>query len=147
MNSKIKLTGQWKGFFWYGEDYGDLYGESVEFMMFLEEENGEINGKCFEMGGKGVLSNADLALIKGFIKGSEISFTKKYNHATFIDENGDTQDDFFKPSQEIIYHGEFDESDYKFSGDWEIVVKEELVEGGVIEHLNTGTWEMKKEID
>ncbi|MBY0477629.1 MAG: hypothetical protein K2Q24_08270 [Chitinophagaceae bacterium] len=147
MPNQIEITGQWKGSFWYGPEYGAIEGESVEFMMFLEAKNGEFEGKCFEMGGVGVSPNADLALIKGFIKDGVISFVKKYNHATFFDEDGNVQDDFFKPSHEIIYHGEYTESDHKFLGDWEIVTKVEDSGGDMIEYLCTGTWEMKKEIE
>lgn len=141
------LSGQWKGSFTYGKDYGDLYGESVEFMMFLQEQNGVISGKCFEMGGVGVSSEADLALIDGFFEKNHISFIKKYNHNTFFDEEGNVNNDFFKPSQEIIYEGEFDSPTNSFAGNWEIVTKTELENNDIIEFINTGVWNMKKEVD
>jgi hypothetical protein len=147
MTSILEINGQWKGFFWYGKEYGDLEGESVEFMMFLECSNGEIKGKCFEMGGVGVSSNADIALINGFINQNQISFIKKYNHATFFDENGNVQDDHLKPSQEIHYEGIFDEKGCEFSGEWEIIERSEIYGDHFVEYVCTGTWMMKKEID
>lgn len=141
------LTGQWKGTFTLGKEYGDLEGDVTEFMMFLNEENGVIEGKCFEMTGKLVSSNSDLALITGFFKDDTISFIKKYNHATYIDENGNIQDDFFRPSQEINYTGIYNQNSKRFEGDWEIVERTELDGEGLIEYFSSGTWQMKKESD
>ncbi|QNA46013.1 hypothetical protein [Lacibacter sediminis] len=143
----VSISGQWKGYFWYGKEYGELEGESVEFMMFLNEQNGEINGKCFEMGGVGVAEGADLAVINGFVKDRQISFIKKYNHATFFDEDGNAQIDALKPSQEIHYEGEFEVSEYQFTGTWEIVERSEIYGDCFVEYICTGTWMMKKEND
>jgi hypothetical protein len=141
------ISGQWKGFFWYGKEYGELEGASVEFMMFLEESDGVLNGKCFEMGGVGVASGADLALINGFINDRHISFIKRYDFATFLDENGNAFADTSLPSHEIQYEGELNVKDEKFEGSWEIVEKTEDHGDSIIEYISTGTWMMKKEKD
>ncbi len=141
------ISGQWKGYFWYGKEYGELEGESVEFMMFLEDNNGEVRGKCFEMGGVGVAEGADLAEINGFVKGTQISFIKRYPNATFFDEDGNAYVDSSRPSQEIRYEGELDRSKDQFEGAWEIVEKSEDYGDTLVEYLATGTWMMKKEKD
>lgn len=142
---RYNLSGQWKGYFWYGKEYGELEGESVEFMMFLEENDGAVRGKCFEMGGVGVASGADLAAINGFIKGNQISFIKKYANATFLDEDGSAYVDSSKPSHEIHYEGAFDRGKEQFEGSWEIIEKTEDLGDTIIEYVATGTWMMKKE--
>ncbi len=141
------ISGQWKGYFWYGKEYGELEGESVEFMMFLEDNDGELRGKCFEMGGVGVAEGADLAEINGFVRGTQISFVKRYANATFFDEDGNVYVDSSKPSQEIHYEGEFNKLKEEFEGSWEIVEKSEDYGDTLIEYLATGTWMMKKEKD
>jgi hypothetical protein len=143
----MNISGQWKGYFWYGKEYGELEGESVEFMMFLDEHKGEITGKCFEMGGVGVAQGADLAVINGFIKEGQLSFIKKYSHETFFDESGNPQVDETKPSQEIHYEGEFDVGESVFTGTWEIVERSEIYGDCFVEYICTGTWMMKKEIE
>lgn len=139
------ISGQWKGYFWYGREYGELEGESVEFMMFLEENDGAVRGKCFEMGGVGVAEGADLAEINGFMKDTQISFIKRYANATFLDESGNAYVDPSKPSQEIHYEGEFDKYKEQFEGSWEIIVKIEDHGDSIVEYISTGTWMMKKE--
>lgn len=139
------ISGQWKGYFWYGKEYGELESESVEFMMFLEENDGAVRGKCFEMGGVGVAEGADLAEMNGFVTGTQISFIKKYASATFLDEDGNAYADPSKASQEIHYEGEFDRSKMQFEGKWEIIEKVEDYGDTLIEYIATGTWMMKKE--
>ncbi|MBX9782944.1 MAG: hypothetical protein K2X48_06610 [Chitinophagaceae bacterium] len=143
---QLHLTGQWKGSFTLGKEYGDLEGDVTEFMMFLNENDGVFEGKCFEIAGKFILPNAGLSVINGFIVNDAISFTQKYNHAIYVDEEGNIYEDFLTTSQIVNFMGKYNENLECFEGTWEIIGRTEINSVGIIQDYCSGTWEMKKEV-
>jgi hypothetical protein len=145
MPKKILFSGHWKGEFIYGPEYGELYGERVSFMLFLEGNGDEFTGKCFDIDGIGALP--DVASINGFYDSGVISFIKQYPHRYEMEEDGKLNLVEDKAAPEVQYFGEFNENRDKFMGKWEIVIHEEKEGEGFLEYLCTGTWEMKKEVE
>lgn len=145
MQSKIDFSGQWKGEFVYGPEYGNLHGDKVSFMLFLEGKDNEFAGRGFDIEGVGVQS--EVASIKGFYNDGLISFIKQYPLTNEIEQDGTLIPVEDKPSPEIHYEGEYNETQKMFSGKWEIKMHEEKFGEGYIEYLCTGTWEMRKEAE
>jgi hypothetical protein len=145
MPKKILFSGQWKGEFVYGPEYGKLHGDKVNFMLFLEGDGEEFTGKGFDIEGTGAQS--EVASIKGFCSDGLISFIKQYPLRYQIEEDGTLILEDGKPAPEIHYTGEYNETREMFSGKWEIKSHEEVFDDGFFEYLCTGTWEMRKERD
>lgn len=143
MQKSIHLSGQWKGEFVYGPKYRNLYGDKVNFMLFLEGDNSEFIGKGFDIDGVGAQSEA--ATIKGFYNDGMISFIKQYPLRNEIEQDGTLILVEDKPSPEIHYLGEYNQVQEMFSGNWEMKLNEAEFGKGYIEYLCTGTWEMRKE--
>ncbi len=112
-------------------------------MLFLEGNRNEFTGKVFDIDGVGCQS--DVASIKGFYDNGSISFIKQYPQPYVLEDDGTLSLDKSRKTAEIHYYGEYNESLEQFSGSWEMVESEKKHEGGYIEYLNTGTWEMRKE--
>lgn len=141
----ISFTGQWEGEFVYGSDYGDLEGEMVSFMLFLEGRGNQFEGKAFDIDGVGAQS--EVATVRGFYEKGTISFIKQYPLAQEFQEDGSLKVIENKKPPEIHYNGEYYEGLKMFKGKWEMVWAEEKVGEGYYEYINTGTWQMKREED
>lgn len=145
MNKKISLTGKWKGEYIYGEEYGTLYGKSVEFYLFLEENVNEFFGKAFDM--EAPANDRDVPSIKGFCNDGAISFIKYYDTGYIINEDGSYELNKDDKGVEVHYYGNYDSDGEEFLGSWEILMEEEKVGENYVEYLCTGTWRMKKDED
>lgn len=147
MAKTISLSGQWTGFFVYGSDYGEnMHGEKVQFRLFLRDiQDGQFEGKGVDL--EGVGANFDEAIIKGFVDGTFISFTKEYEEYFFIDEEGNKiLEADHNPSPRLSYSGEYNERSKTFSGEWEIWTNERPFDTGTLVDIGTGKWEMMKDV-
>jgi hypothetical protein len=141
----ISMTGQWKGFFEYGTQYGDkLSGEKVEFRLFLKHsDNGEFEGTCADLEGMG--SSFEVSKIRGFTDHTFISFTKEYEQYHSIDEEGNLYPQTTGQRPRLSYNGQYDKSTNSFRGNWEIISNERLYFDGSLVQFSTGIWEMMKD--
>jgi hypothetical protein len=90
MSNSIDFTGQWVGYFTYGQEYGEeVVGEKVQFRLFVDSFKDELfSGRSVDL--EGIGANYEVAQIKGYIDGHFISFTKEYPHFYGLDEAGNT---------------------------------------------------------
>jgi hypothetical protein len=141
-----ELKGIWKGEYILGSSYGeDLAGEAAEFILFIEETfNNSFKGKCVDTEGIGVEDYIPCT-IEGFIKDDMISFTKKYPHLSYFDEDNNLVDEKESDGQIVVYEGIFDERTAIFKGEWELEVILESSPEEYIMDVSKGTWYMKKE--
>lgn len=146
MNRKISLSGQWTGFFVYGPEYGEkMHGEKVQFRLFLQEtDDGQFEGKGVDI--EGIGANFDEAVIKGFMEGTFISFTKEYEEYFFIEDGNKILDADLSPFPRLSYTGEYNERSKTFSGQWEIWTNERSFDTGTLVDIGTGFWEMIKDV-
>ena len=138
------LQGQWFGRFVYGDQYGDLAGEPVEFRMFVDTvDHGKFEGKIADLDGVG--SSFDVVPVNGFIKGNIISFTKHYSQHVLLDDEGNTILDESRPPIVVNYQGIFHPDTKQFAGDWDIRSPLEITALKTLEVISSGTWEMRKD--
>jgi hypothetical protein len=101
-----------------------MHGEKVQFRLFFRDiQDGQFEGKGVDLEGAG--ANFDEAIIKGFVDGTFISFTKEYEEYFFIHEESNkilVAD--YNPSPRLSYSGEYNERSKTFSGEWEIWTNE-----------------------
>jgi hypothetical protein len=145
MISSKDFKGQWIGYFTYGPAYGDeLNGEKVQFRLFVNAcSNMEFSGKSIDL--EGIGANYEVAEVKGFLKEDFISFTKQYPHYHEIDETGNTLTDQNSQHPEIQYEGYYDSHSKKITGIWEMSFDLQQVGENWLEHVCSGTWEIKKD--
>ena len=144
MQSSIpNISGQWLGHFKYGPEYGDLYGEKVEFSFVLENlEEGQFQGKCFELEGIGV--NPNVALIKGYVDGNTIHFTKEYPVNYQFEDDGNISESKLTTKLILTYDGEYDYRIQAYVGKWELEANLGPTIHGDLLDICSGTWEMSK---
>ena len=125
-------VGQWQGFYKFGREYGEMIeGKEAQFRMFVETfQNGQFSGRTIDWEGYG--AEGHTAIIKGFVDGDLISFTKKYEHYLYFDEWGNTLVDEQQRGLTVVYEGRFDEGSKQYAGTWEISVE--------LEHTPDATW-------
>lgn len=140
----LTMTGQWQGEFTYGPEYGEDYeGKKVGFMLRLKDMDGQFEGDCIDE--EAIETGPLVASINGFVERDFISFIKQYPFSHSVDEEGQSHIDYTQPHPEIHYSGYYDASTQTFSGEWEMVVEEEISDDGTLEYLLTGEWKMKKQ--
>ena len=117
----LLYIGQWQGFFKYGPEYGTIVeGQEAEFRLFIEEyKDGEFSGRVIDWEGFG--ANGEVSIVKGFVNGEMIGFTKQYDQSFIIDECGNSSIEQGIPGHKVIYEGRFDKKENHFFGQWEIV--------------------------
>lgn len=135
-------TGQWQGFFKYGNDYGEFVeGKEVEFRMFIEEyDDGQFPGRVIDWDGIG--ANGESATITGFLEGPFISFIKQYPVGYQMDEWGACSVRKDQGGFTVEYQGSFVPETEAFEGTWEICLQSEASEDELFEEISTGTWRM-----
>lgn len=124
------LSGNWEGYFTYGEHYPEkIIGKSVRFYIELEEKDGYFKGFCKDENLPG-----HTATIAGFIDDTFISFVKRYPFALQMDEEGNSCIDPEKPPHDIHYSGNLlpdgVEGVFEFGNLPSFVHSEEVYEGG-----------------
>ena len=140
----ISMSGEWFGHYIYGPEYGEeLAGRTVTFKFSIEElADGQFQGTCIDF--DGVSTQQEPIIIHGFVDNDYISFTKDYSTYYTFNEDGKPVPDPRKKKPELNYYGHFDLSTGIFSGDWELVEEIRPLADGYVEHIFTGTWEMKR---
>jgi hypothetical protein len=137
------ITGQWLGHFKYGPEYGELYGESVSFSFILEElSEGQFQGKCYEL--EGVGCNSDVSVVKGYVDGDNIHFTKEYSTDFQIQEDGTVSKNTLSIKPILTYDGEYNFRTGLYTGQWELEINLGPTINGDLLDICTGTWEMSK---
>ena len=138
------LVGQWLGHFEYGPEYGEeRIGEKVHFRIFIDSfHNNEFIGKCVEL--EGVGASDQISQIRGNMKDSLISFTKKYPLAFYVDAGGNAVLDESRPPHVVNYSGEYNHETQTFSGEWDIRLDTEERIFGKSQQVASGFWEMRK---
>jgi len=135
------ISGHWLGYFEYGAEYGNLYGEKVTFSLLLEHTGeGQFQGKGIEHEGVGM--NPEPSTIKGYVDGQNINFIKEYQTYYEFDEAGNEVKYTRKPAPLLTYFGEFNSSDISFEGHWELETPTNPVSDHV--YIWTGTWKITK---
>jgi hypothetical protein len=137
--------GQWRGFYCYGPEYGDmLQGKEAEFRMFIEEYNdGRFSGRVIDW--EGVGANGEVSKLNGSLNGYLINFTKEYSASLIIDEWGNTTTDPNIPGHTVIYEGRYDPQAKCFSGSWIIAMNAGTIDAPLIENFSSGTWRMSQQ--
>ncbi len=135
-------VGQYQGFFQYGPEYGGIVaGKEAEFRLFVELfSEGQFEGRIIDWEGMG--ADGEIAIVKGFIKDTFISFTKQYPTNLGIDEWGNTFKTDDLEGYIVYYEGQFNPQKDCFSGKWEIVSVLEDQPDFTVEDVATGTWRM-----
>jgi hypothetical protein len=132
------FSGIWKGEYVYGATYPDeMKDAAVDFELNITVTDGVIKGTVIED-----IPLRHPATVDGFIEGNFISFVKRYAHAWAHDEIGDVIEYPDKPSHEIHYTGTY--ADDFFTGEWEIVVSQQVrYDGAILTSFLAGAWSMK----
>ncbi|WP_153796621.1 hypothetical protein [Foetidibacter luteolus] len=140
----LLYIGQWQGFFKYGPEYGTIVeGQEAEFRLFIEEyKDGQFSGRIIDW--EGIGTNGEVSVMKGFIHGNIVSFTKQYHQSIIIDEWGNSSSEEGVPGHTVIYEGHFDKKTNHFVGKWEIVKDLAHAPDLTIEEVYTGTWRMHR---
>jgi hypothetical protein len=136
------LTGKWAGQYVYGKSYEHESGEhrtgkSVSFEIeFNCTEDGLLSGYCTD--DKFRVHSDKPAILEGYIEGGRIFFVKRYPHAFFINEQGESEIEPGQPSHEIHYTG-YGNKNY-FAGKWDISHMWQGEGGLYYESNGEGTW-------
>jgi hypothetical protein len=132
------FSGIWQGEYICGPSYPEgVRDVPVNFQFDLTVTDGVIKGTFTE----------DIAIkqpgtIEGFIEEDFISFIKKYPYAWSYDEHRNLIEYPDQPSHETHYTGNY--SDDSFSGEWEIIISQEVqYDGSILTFFLSGTWSMK----
>lgn len=130
----------------YGYLYDDEASDYSSFEINVELIDGTFKGTVFEEEFTG--ATGDLIQVKGFIDGDFISFIKTFPYGFWIDENGDYIFDKTALGHQVIYHGNFDQENGIWSGEWEIELSVKNIndENDEVEVM-VGVWDMKAKID
>ena len=136
------VSGKWKGTFKYGEGYGLRTNKSVDFTLELTEDDGEFTGFSRDVETEKVIKEP--ATVVGFWEEELISFTKYYACYFDMNEEGEIIVNRSKKHPEIIFSGEFNETEGRYTGDWEIPADslQDSYESDLT--MGRGTWEMSR---
>jgi hypothetical protein len=141
--TSVNISGQWLGYFQYGPEYGDLYGEKVTFSFVLENlNNDQFYGKCYELEGVGV--NPQVSIINGYIEDDFINFVKEYPEHFGIEQDGSFVKQKFNSKPILTYTGQYNHRTQSYQGTWEIEINLGPTIHGDLLDLCTGTWEMSR---
>lgn len=133
------ISGNWQGTYYFQSNEPNNE-KGVDFKMTLTEKDGEIIGRCMDLGEKGI---PEPAKIEGFVENNMISFIKQHPTNWYVNEEGDLKNDTSRPHPEIQYQGEL--LDDEFKGTWELVINPMKYGDGYFEEYISGRWEMRKE--
>jgi len=138
------LSGKWKGYYTLGESYEENEGESVSFILIIEEHDETFNGVCIDNQTKDLFSEP--ITVSGFRSEELISFSKQYPFSYYEDEYGKIVVDRTKKHPEIAYTGKYDSISQRFSGEFYLVDEQSAIEitEGYLEPGLAGTWTMHK---
>jgi hypothetical protein len=143
MNSLLEI-GQWQGFFTYGPEYGEIVrNKDAEFRLFIEQLNDDqFSGRIIDWEGMG--AEGEISIVKGFVHGELISFTKTYSNFLAIDEFGNSENYADMPGHTVYYEGQYVKETNIFEGTWEIREETASTNEILIEDIATGTWFMNR---
>ena len=144
MKNQIDLSGQWFGFYKYGEDYpSEIIGEKIIFSINIEKIfNNRFSGKCVEISGIHLIE--EISLIEGFIENDFISFQKLYKSKYSFDDEGKSIEIVDQSLYELSYEGRYDFNSKNFLGEWEIWKNDRLPGESNYILIGAGSWEMSK---
>ena len=136
-----KLTQYFKGFYEYEQDDGII---SIPFVLNLLFDGTKFSGSSIDEETKDLFSNVK---VEGFLEGDLISFIKTYPFEYFWDEQDQkmvANKNF--PEHRVTYQGHYNKSTKKYEGEWEIMIDETLLGGGVFkEQYISGYWEIERD--
>lgn len=109
-------AGQWQVFFKYGPEYGPIIeNKEAEFRLFVEVfQDEQFRGRTIDWNGFG--AEGEVALVRGFIDGDLISFTKEYKHRLYFDEWGNSVADDNEKGLTVVYEGRFNKESINMMG-------------------------------
>lgn len=88
--------------------------------------------------------NSGIAVIRGFIEASFISFTKDYPAFYGKDESSKNAGTCSTPKPVLTYTGNFDWHNKAFAGKWEVIVNDPDNPFGAFLQASSGSWKMNK---
>ena len=138
----MKLSGNWEGFYEYGQGYTlPHFGKRVKIVATISEANFSFTGTINEE--QNEYSVPLEATIKGFIDDDFISFVKTYPKKPILKEFGKTEIIFENSKLEIEHEGFVDVENNSIYGNWYI---KELItdEFGSFENIIQGIWILSK---
>ena len=138
------LSGKWNGEYVLGAEYGPDEGKCFEFVLELSDQDGEIEGTCFEPEISELFDSP--ITINGFYEEGLLSFVKQYPCLFYSDQDGKPTVDKNQEHAEISYSGEYDEKNDIFTGEFGLVVESVKHGDGWLETVLRGTWTLKKSI-
>lgn len=147
MSTSKTFTGKWLGSFSYlqeNEFTDQVVLPDVTFSLELYDENGSFTGTCIDDEVKDIMKG--VITVKGFVDGDIISFTKQYPSFYFTDENGQIQVDPSQAHPPIIYSGIYDAECNTYSGEWEMTIATENIQGECFDDMIGGSWIISKAI-
>ena len=143
MSTNSSVSGQWKGAFTLGPEYGTREGESIDFRIEIQEDDdAEIEGVCIEQETSALFKEP--VTISGFREEGFISFVKKYPCLVLLDERGNYVLEKEKEHPDIEYEGELNPETGKIEGTFSTYSIVEDVEGRRFEVVFTGTWFLER---
>jgi hypothetical protein len=135
----LALSGQWIGHYGYGSKYSPtVQNRTVSFVADIIAQDNAFEGNIKE----DTTGIPEVARIEGSIALRKIQFTKTYQNSYSIDEHGTRM--VAKGPAYIQYSGIYDESEKKFKGMWTIETIYTLDSGRKMNHISSGSWEMKR---
>lgn len=140
----MNLSGKWEGEYTFGEAFPESFrGKKVPFVLEIVDQEGDLSGNCLDEETQKVFGQP--ATIEGFAEDSMISFVKRFPCFFAIGDDGSILIDKERESHEVMYHGEWQEEQKTYSGQWEIVAAvEEGPFGRTMELVLSGDWYMRK---
>lgn len=144
MEEIVEITGDWIGFYTYGEGYAITERQlKVPFHMTIKRGINEFVGRVYEEVEYGGIE--DEIVIKGRQNGDEIEFTKYYTLEHSLGENDELVSVESDHPTIVYYTGKFNNEEKKFKGQWQITALREDEDGVFHEDNQTGSWEIWRE--
>ncbi|ABG57596.1 hypothetical protein [Cytophaga hutchinsonii] len=145
MNASNTLSGKWLGSFNYDPECMILYPENhpdTTFCLQLSDNSGSLTGTCIDDEVKGIMKG--IITVSGFADGDIISFTKQYPCFYFMNEDGKIQIDDSKVHPPVIYSGVYDAESDTYSGEWEMTLTTENIQGECFDEIIFGSWIIRR---
>lgn len=139
----MNLTGDWEGYYEYGEGYSlPYFGERVNLIASFEQKGNAFVGEINEL--ESAYSIPLTAMVKGEIDENIITFTKTYPKYPVIIDVENKKIGFEDGELNIYHEGVVDIDFESIYGYWYI---KEIVEDkqGKYEHISSGIWLLKKQ--
>lgn len=142
------IGGKWKGTYTLGKSYGNaLAGKTVDFVMDLTINDGQIKGTCQDLGEIEEAFDKP-ASIEGSFTNGKIVFTKRYPGRLEVEEKN-----YYAysevPSADIVYKGvlktKFFSRRKYYKGTWSIESQYYTEDNKEIIIKTEGVWKMQKE--